>query len=242
MRAALVHHPTTPLRKPLGRLTRLSRLAVVAALVSLAACGSRQVVVYEAPVNAQSLALRLEAQETIDDPTRVVFEWAVAEQGVRVSGRGVTRMEPPYKARLDLFLGNGEAAGRAALVDDVLRLPARLPPAVLPPPHLLWATVGVFKPGVGTTLLGAERVEGGIRMRYELADGREAHYLVDEGLLRGVEVLREGTVVQRVALERDGLGVPTEAVFRDLVEVRELRLTRESVQLTEPFPSDIWYP
>jgi hypothetical protein len=201
------------------------------------------VVVYEPPVNAQSLALRLEAAERVDAPTRVVFEWAMAEQGVRVSGRGVTRMEPPYRARLDLFLGNGEAAGRAALVDDALRLPARLPPSVLPPPHLLWATVGVFRPGVGTTLLGAEREgEGRIRMRYRLPGGREAHYLIVDGRLHDVEVLRDGTVVQRVELERDGLGVPAEAVFRDLVEVRELRLSRESVQQTEPFPADIWYP
>jgi hypothetical protein len=200
------------------------------------------VIIQEAPVDAAALALRLEAQERIDAPTRVVFEWAVAEEGIRVSGRGVTRMEPPFKARLDLFLGNGEAAGRAALVDDALRLPARLPPAVLPPPHLLWATVGVFHPGSGTALLGAERRDGGIRMRYALPGGREAHYLVKDGRLDGVEVLQGRTVVQRVTLERDTLGVPTEALFRDLVEVRELRLTRETVQQTEPFPSDIWYP
>lgn len=226
-----------------GRARRFGvRTLAWASLLAVVACGRREVIVYEPPVNASQLALRLEAQERIDAPTRVVFEWAVAEQGVRASGRGVTRMEPPYKARLDLFLGNGETAGRAALVDDALRLPARMPPSVLPPPHLLWATVGVFRPGLGTALLGADREDGRIRMRYGLPGGREAHYLIANGRLEEVEVLRDGTVVQRVTLERDGLGVPTEAVFRDLVEVRELRLTRESVQQTEPFPSDIWYP
>jgi hypothetical protein len=102
--------------------------------------------------------------------------------------------------------------------------------------------VGVFRPGRGTALLGAERREGRIRMRYGLSGSREAHYLIRDGLLDEVEVLQGGTVVQRVTLERDGLGVPVEAVYRDLVEVRELRLTRETVQQTEPFPSDIWYP
>ena len=63
-----------------------------------------------------------------------------------------------------------------------------------------------------------------------------------DGRIVRVEVSRNGTVVQRLTLVRDDLQVPVEAVYRDLVEVRELRLVRESVAQTEPFPSDIWMP
>ncbi|NNF38414.1 MAG: hypothetical protein HKN71_07095 [Gemmatimonadetes bacterium] len=215
---------------------------LVAAAGAVLACGPRQVVVIEPPVNAQQVATRLEAAEQLEVPLRVVFEWSMMEQGVRISGRGAARMEPPYKARLDLFLDNNEPAGRAALVDDDLRIPADLPPQVLPPANLLWSTLGVFRPGLGTALLGAERDGDGLLLRYGLPGGDEAVYHLSEGRIDEVEVSRQGTVVQHLRIERDDLQIPVEAVYRDLVEVRELRLTRETVAQTEPFPSDIWRP
>lgn len=167
----------------------------------------------------------------------------MSEPGLRASGRGVARMEPPFRARLDLFLENGEAAGRSALVGDELRLPVDLPLEIVPPPHLLWGVLGVFRPEVGSFLAGAEQVDGQTRIRY-LAQGQgaEVRYTLRAGRIEQIEALRQGTVVQRVVLERDALGVPATATFRDLVAVRELRLTRTSVQQTEPFPPDIWFP
>jgi hypothetical protein len=201
------------------------------------------VVIIEAPINVQEIVLRLETSERLETPLRVVFDWEMAERGgARVDGRGAARLEPPFKARLDLFLGNGEPAGSASLVDDDLRLPTQMPPSVLPPANLLWSALGVFRPGLGTALLGAERVDGRIDVRYGLPGGEEAVYRLLDGRIERVEVSRDGTVVQRLTVERDALGVPTEAVFRDLVDVRELRLTRSSVAQTEPFPPDIWRP
>jgi len=226
-------------RAPLARA-----LALGAFSVALASCGGRQqVVIIEAPINVQEIVLRLETTERLTTPLRVVFDWEMSERGgARVDGRGAARLEPPFKARLDLFLGNGESAGSASVVEDDLRLPTQMPPSVLPPPNLLWSALGVFRPGMGTALNGAERIDGLMHVRYGLPSGEEVVYRLLEGRIDQIEVKREGTVIQRLTLERDALGVPVEALFRDLVDVRELRLTRSTVAQTEPFPPDIWRP
>lgn len=232
---------TSPAR-PGGLLVRSG--AALGAVIALAACGgSGRVVVIEAPINVQEVVLRAESSERLRVPQQVVFDWAMAERGgARVDGQGVARMEPPFRARLDLFLGNGEPAGAAAIVEDDLRLPTGMSPNVLPPPHLLWGALGVFRPGLGTGLLGAERDGEYMLVRYSLPGNSEAIYRLADGRIQQVEVMRDGSVVQRLTLERDELGVPVEALYRDLVEVTELKLTRTSVAQTEPFPSDIWTP
>lgn len=226
------------------RPRRGSAVAAVVGLaaVATAACGPGRVVVLEPPVNAQEVVARLEANERLQYPQQVIFDWEMSEQGVRVDGQGLARLEPPFKGRLDLFLGNNEPAGRAAVVEDDLRIPADLPPQVLPPANLLWSALGVFRPGLGTALLGAERVDGGVHVRYGLPGGAEAVYRLVEGRIVRIEVVRDRSVVQRLTVERDALQIPVEAVYRDLVEVRELRLVRQSVARTEPFPPDIWRP
>ncbi len=232
---------TTP---PLSRVPPHPRVVGLALSLLLAAgCGGPgRVVIVEAPINAQELAVRLEANERLRTPTRVVFGWEMSEQGVRVDGRGSARLEPPYKGRLDLFLGNGEPAGSASVIDDDLRLPTGLPPSVLPPANLLWGALGVFRPGLGTALLGAERTDQHLQLRYGLPGGDEAVYSLREGRIERVDVTRRGSVIQTLTLQRDSLQIPVEALYRDLVEVRELRLKRQTVQQTEPFPADIWRP
>jgi hypothetical protein len=196
-----------------------------------------------APLDPEQAVARASLADGLDTPHRVVFEWSMSEPGLRASGRGVARMEPPFRARLDLFLDNGEAAGRAALVGDDLRLPVDLPLEVVPPAHLLWGVLGVFRPEAGSYLAGAEQVDGETRIRYlATGQGGEVRYRLLGARMTQIEVAREGSVVQRVVLERDALGIPATATYRDLVAVRELKLTRVSVQQTEPFPPDIWYP
>lgn len=194
------------------------------------------------PVDASQVALRAEDVTRLDEPSRIVFSWSLAEQGVRVSGRGVARVEPSYKARLDLFLSNGETAARAAMVNDELRIPAGVPEGILPPSHLMWATLGVFRPGLGTGLIGGEEVEGGgVRLRYRLGNGDEVLYVLDTSRhIREVEVLRTGTPIHRLSLEAGEGAFPGAIVYRDLAAFRELRITRETVERVEPFPPDIW--
>ncbi len=229
---------TSGLGSPLRALCALAGAGLL-----LGCGGGNRVVVIEPPVNVQEVVLRAESNERLQVPQQVVFDWAMNERGgARVDGQGVARMEPPFRARLDLFLGNGEPAGAAAMVDDDLRLPTNMPPSVLPPPNLLWGALGVFRPGLGTALLGAERDGDRMLVRYGLPGDAQAVYRLFQGRIEQVEVLRGGSVVQRLTVERDELGVPTEALYRDLVEVTELKMTRTSVAQTEPFPADIWMP
>ena len=211
-------------------------------LVLAAACGPRSVAVVGPVADAQEVAHALEAETRLDAPLRIVFGWQLREPDVRASGRGVARIEPPYKARLDLFR-NGETVAKAALVDDDLRLPPGAPEDVLPPADLMWGVLGVFRPAAGTELVGGDRLEGGgVRLRYRGPDGSELHYHAREGRVEAVERVRGGHVVERVELEAADGRYPTDAVYRNLADYRELRMTRESLEDSAPYPPEIWYP
>ncbi|NIP78984.1 MAG: hypothetical protein GWM90_07200, partial [Gemmatimonadetes bacterium] len=64
------------------------------------------------------------ARTAPDRPLRVRFDWRILDGEARFSGEGVARIEPPYRARLDLFGPQGEGYLSAALVAGELRLPA----------------------------------------------------------------------------------------------------------------------
>jgi hypothetical protein len=206
---------------------------------------ARTKVVYVAPApNPEQVALALEDKTALKEPVRIVFGWQLNEAGIRVQGRGVARIEPPYKARLDLFLNNGETVVRAALVDGDLRLPPGAPENILPPADLMWGVLGVFRPLYGTELLGADRLEGdALQLRYRYADARELRFRVEGGRVRAVETVQAGHTVERVelGLEEDSR-YPLEATYRNLAAFRELKLTRETVEQVESYPPDIWDP
>lgn len=223
---------------------RTSTLLVTGALLGLLGCAPRRPEVAAPALDGEQLALAIEDRTSLQEPIRVVFEWQLNEAGVRVKGRGVARIEPPYKARLDLFLGNGETVVRAALVDGELRLPPGAPEGILPPADLMWGVLGVFRPQFGIELMGAEQLAGGAtRLRYRYADARELYFAVEGGRIRTVEVLRDGHTTERVELGLDdGSRYPAEATYRNLTAFRELKLTRESVERVESYPPDIWDP
>lgn len=178
-------------------------------------------------------------------PTRLLFEWSLTEPGLRSRGRGVARVEPPYRARLDLFTPQGEAVAVAAMEGEEVSLPPGSP-TVLPPPTFLWAALGVFRPDDGAVLLGGEGVEDGqVVLRYRLAGGEELHFRMERRMIHEVELLRGGRVVERMTREMsatDEANGAGEAVYRDLVAVRELRVRLESREEVESFPPDIWRP
>lgn len=217
-------------------------MGAFAAALAIGACQAPPPAPVEPVVNVEERALVAEATTQLEDPIRVVFDWSAREVGGgRLSGAGVTRAEPPYRARLDLFLDNNEAVAQAALVDGDLRIPPGTPAELLPPPHLFWGTLGVFRPGVDQTLLGGETVGGALIIRYRLADASEIHYRVAGGRVERVERLVSGSVVQRVEVEYETEErYPRRAVYRDLAMGTELVLTRSSLEYVEPFPPDIW--
>ena len=222
-------------------ISRVLPLPVVAA--SVIGCAGRGPVVLAPAMDPRQTALAVEDHTGLDEPVRIVFRWHLNEAGVRVEGRGVARIEPPYKARLDLFLGNGETVVRAALVNEDLRLPPGAPENILPPPDLMWGVLGVFRPSRATALLGGESLEGDeLRLRYLYPEGDELHFRLMDGRMQRLELLEAGHVVQRVSLELETESrFPRHATYRNLAAFRELRLTRESVEPVESYPPDIWH-
>ena len=225
---------------------RTLRVLLTVTLVPLvvSSCAARQVVIVAPAVNAQQTALRLEDHTRVVDPIRIVFDWELNEAGIRVNGRGVARIEPPYKARVDLFLGNGELVLKAALLGSTLILPPGSPRQILPPPDLFWGTLGVFRPDYGAELLGGDELgEDALRLRYRYEDGKELHYRIEGGSVRRLELLDSDHVVQWVEVELNADSeYPVQATYRNLVAFRELKITRDRLDRVESYPPDIWDP
>ena len=129
-------------------------------------------------------------------------------------------------------------------MDGDLRLPPGARKDLLPPADLLWGVLGVFRPEFGIDLMGADRLEQGQeQLRYRYRDGTELHFRVERGRVRGMELREGGHAVERVELTLgDGERFPLEATYRNLAAFRELRLSRESVEVVESYPPDIWDP
>jgi hypothetical protein len=192
----------------------------------------------------QSSLQALEAETRPESPTRIFFDWSLTEEGVRLSGRGVARVAPPDRARLDLFLSNGEAVAGAILIGDDLSLPVSLPGDILPPPELLWGTIGTIRLGAGARVIGGDELEdGGVRLTAALPDGESVRYEVLEGRVRRIEQLTSGgAVVKTLVARHEATGrIPAEATYRDLTAFRELILTRDGMENVDGFPDDIWH-
>jgi hypothetical protein len=176
-----------------------------------------------------------------DRPLRVVFEWRAMEGEARFNGRGVARIEPPYHARLDLFGPRGDTYLSAALVDAQIRLPAGVQGVQLPPPALMWAVLGVVSPPVDAVLVGTREEAARAELYYEI-DGSTLRYVLEDGRLRSARWDGAG---RRMAVELEGhagMGLATQALYRDFAAVTELMLNLESVDEVDAYSSDIWWP
>jgi len=177
-------------------------------------------------------------------PRRLVFAWALKDRDARFNGQGVARVEPPYRARLDLFGPRGEGYVSAAAVGAELRIPpaAQSQAAMLPPPALLWTALGVLNPPGDARLTGASRQ--GDETRLEFARGGERwRFTLVGGRLRRAELDGAGPGRQTVELSGEGaLGLPRSAVYRDYAEFRELTLTLDRANEAESFPPETWSP
>ena len=198
----------------------------------------------EPPPTVAAEAIRAEQATRIARAARLVFAWRAQEPDFRGEGTGVARVEPPDRARLDLFLDNGEVAAIAALVGDELRIPAELPSELVPPPALFWAALGVFRPGSGAMLLAGREDNGTMELEYRLPMGDRVRFRLRGHSVVDAMVLDGGAVAERVdASDREpGSDYPAEATYRNLREYRELRLRMETFEHVDSFPPDIWNP
>lgn len=223
---------------PLARFNLLAG----AALAAFVACGRPQPAGPVMPVDdARQELERIGETNRLERPTQLFFDWSAQEPDFRGSGQGVARLEPPDRARLDLFLDNGEQVAEAVLVGDELRIPPWVEVRMIPPPPLLWASLGVFRPGPGAELIEV-RGQSQLNAEYRLPDGLQLRFSIEGRRVVGASV-RDGDDVIRtlsVAETDPGARFPAEATYRDLPDFRELRVHLSTVEYVDSFPADIW--
>ena len=175
----------------------------------------------------------------------IVFSWVLQEGENRFSGKGVARLEPPYRARLDLFGPRDEAYLSAILEERSLRLPAGVQDAPLPPAAMLWSSLGVFLEPENAGLVRTVDQGHAFDVGYDGLDGTW-RFRFDDGRLRDVEHQQNGAGRQTVVLEgmiSAGTGatpLPHRSTYRDWSAFRELVLTIDEGRHVASFPASIW--
>jgi hypothetical protein len=209
-------------------------------MVALDGCATGGVLPPLAVGEAQELAVGLERESSLDAPQTIFFSWSLVEPRARLRGAGVARVEPPYRARLDLYLNNGELLAVASLDGDAMQV-LNAGRAGLPPAPLLWGALGVFRPGPDAVLQGGGGLgEGPRELTYRVA-GADVVYRLRDRRIQSVGVSRGNRLREELRLVHDeGEPFPTQAVYRDLDVVRELTIILDSVEDADPFPAAIW--
>jgi hypothetical protein len=222
-------------------LTPHGRLFLIPALGALAACAGRGAT-NSSPPRTIDPALEAEAIDltATDQPLQIIFDWSLQDRDARFSGQGVARVEPPGRARVDLFGPRGEGYVSAVLDGEQLRFPPGVQNVPLPPPGLFWSVLGVFRPPAGATLNGAERRGETIELQYAQADD-VWRFRLNGANLAQAEWTGSGEGRRTVVLDgEDPSGVPRQATYRDWPAFLELRLSPTEVRKVDGFPSDIW--
>lgn len=169
---------------------------------------------------------------------QATFSWQLQERTAHLEGRGVARIEEPYRVRIDLFGPRGETYLRAVAVGDDLRLPPNVKADELPPVPLLWSALGVLRPPRDATLTATRVDSAGETLEYDAASGRWRFELEHGRLVRAVWEPHGGGR-HSVSL-KPGRPIPSRADYRDWLAYRELILNLEDVKHVSAFPAEIW--
>lgn len=228
-------------RRSAARWVALLALATAPACATAAATGGPPPGV-PAPDPAPVAAELLRAT-ALPAARQIAFSWQLDEAGARLNGRGVLRVQPSERLRLDLFGPRGETYLAAALVGEEARVPAvvaeRFP---LPSPSLLWGAVGVVRPPAGASLLGASKDADATLLRYQTADGSTLEFRARGGRLDAVRRLERGGVRESIQLSYADDGALRGTEYRDWAAYRTLTLTPESSTDVASFPEETWSP
>ena len=229
--------------RPGGRIRLHPALLGLAMAAMVAACTPGAA----APVaDPTGTAAALATATVPAEASQIHFNWTLDEAGSRVRGRGVVRLAPPDRLRLDLFGPRNETVLAAALVGDEARLPRGAQPGVaIPSPSLLWAGLGVVRPPAGATLETATEGDGVSTLRYRSAAGELYEYSVTSAQPPRLQQLQrsgERGPLETVSLERDAAGGIARARYRDWSAFRDLTLDIDSIAPAAAFPDAIWTP
>jgi hypothetical protein len=206
--------------------------AIAAVLVPLAgACAPRARPLAGTPVPAA----RVPTAAVPPGHHHVVFRWRYEDSDMQARGEGVARVASPDSARLDFFVDPGIGAGYALLIGNDLQAPGiALVRRYLPPPPLLWASLGRLQvPASADTVA---RVDGEtIRADIGRSPIWRATFTGDR-LVR-LERIADGRVVERVVR-----GAGDEVRYDHLGARRSLTLTVSRQSEVPPFDATIWRP
>ena len=204
-------------------------VSVLIALASVAACVPRL-----RPLTGSPAPAVLPAGTLPPGHRRVVFDWVLEDRELSARGEGVARVASPDSARLDLFVAGGFGSGGAVLLGDSLRLPGGdLVRRFVPPPPLLWATMGrVAIPALTDT---TARVDAGF-LRVDIGSPVAWRLTFRSDSLVRLERVGGGRVVEWV--ERSGSTVR----YQNAAARRALLLTIKRVEEVPPFDASIWGP
>ena len=227
-------------RPSIDRLRRASYvLAVFISALAPAACASAPAQQAAGAPADPAIAAAAVAATMPQRRLQIVFEWTMTDRDARFSGRGTMRIDTGYRARLDLFGPRGETLAATILTDAQMRSVPPLAGAMLPPPAMMWAALGIFRAPEDADLMRAsisggttqlEYARGAIRWQFSIADG----------LLRSME-WTNGSARRTVQLTgTSSLGMPAEASFRDWTEFRQLTLKVTDVEEKASFEPDVW--
>ena len=242
------HSRTRNPRYPGAVALSLRMVTGVGLLTLLASPGCRPT--HEAPglspvdLNLEAVAEKALVATMPETPVQITFDFWLKEADLRFEGEGVARVQPPYRVRIDLFSNRGEELFRAALVGSDLRVPPGVPLELAPPPALLWAALGVFRPDSGLRLLEGRSVgNGSVTLRYGGDAGEDLRFRLTEGLLTRAEIYQDGHLIEEVDLElNESSENVVETVYRNRALFLELTFSLKSVETVESFPSNIWDP
>jgi hypothetical protein len=232
-RPALSHIDPSP-RQSYVRWLRV--VAVVSTAAVLAACAAATPGAGPPDPDA---AARLAAATAPDRRLHVVFDWDMRDRDARFNGRGVLRLDLQHRARVDLFGPRGETLSAAIVDGEQMRVVPAGTDALLPPPALLWAALGVFRQPVDAPLTGTTHADGRWVLEYGRDDVRW-RFRFEEDRLRSTEWTARGG---RRTVELSGaaaFGLPAVAAFRDWTEFRELTLRVTDVEERTEFAPDVW--
>lgn len=183
----------------LARFARRAR-AVLAllTLVTAAACVPKA-----PPLQGEVAPTRLPPGELPPYPQRITFDWQYRDLDWNLRGEGVARIAPPDSARMDFFVsGLFGGGGHAVLIADKLSAPgASMVEGLIPPPPLLWATLGrLAVPAAADTVV---RVDGDT-LRTDIGSEPRWRATFFNGDLRRLELIERGRLEASVV--RDGNG------------------------------------
>lgn len=185
------------------------------------------------------LEAQLAAAGMPEHRVQVMFDWSMTDRDARFSGRGVLRLENGSRGRVDLFGPRGETLAAAIVEGAAMRVVPEAAREMLPPPALLWASLGVFRRPDGFALTGSAASGESATLEYVRNDTKW-RFTFEGDRLRTTEWTNGAgrrTVILSGAAD---FGLPEQAVFRDWTAFRELTLRVTEVEEKAAFEPDVW--